>query len=1278
MRDIKKIWDIWRSGIYLGDTRPSTRVTVEPSFFLTPTGPVVGQWERGPARWFQRTDITKQIETEIPGVLNVTINRSTEPDAGTCDFSIRNTVMPTLADPEVVAGQFGLPGYYTPDRGESQEAAARWGHATNPWHGILVPNALIRTYQGFGGQDKTVRDAVADGDIVLNGIWLVDDVTTNTDGTISVKCRDMAKLLIDQQLVPPLVPQELYPLTYQRYRVEDYPIPADPPPGVDVACPNTYYPLGPDFHASSDVAYGAWNAADTGHPPTDAYDISFEPGPAVPGAFAHQRTFWLSEPQASPSGSVWLEMDIDNGGLPINEIYVHPWRGWMEGKGFFRVMVSVMEWGNWAVEFPGFGADPGITPQGLPYVTTLTAGTEEPSSNRFPLPRDYAATRIRLTFTNLIWADGDAPLGGFRAGARKLMACYNPQRTMYPPLSFAAASLPGNDDNRTGYWQTRETGRIFAFGDARTYQPENGMAHVSRLIGMAVHPSGNGYWTIDVAGRILAYGAAHWYGDPVYNVTALAKWSDVAPTPSGNGYWALRSDGVVIAYGDAQHYGNGSHTNINPDGTPTGAQSLESHPTDQGYWILWQDGVVESFNLTNYGNADRNGFAPLEWTTALRRTRTGAGYWILSGLGIVQARGDAVHYGNAGADFSWDAANWYRPLCWELIPTPTGGGYMIQRLDGAIGGCGAYDYFGSIASGAGELRYDGNYKDYSDIIRDLLLWAGFYFYKDPQPQGELPEVYGNIETTGAYSTEDPLPNDMFDKRPVLDAIRDIKAIVGYVFFIDAEGGARFEAPNWWQMGNFLLDGTPFPYMPEVDERVNLTSHSVVRSDTAARSEIIVASEYPYSTVTGQPPPDGIIKTRITGSSAADLKGIISPVFVSTGQFLNQKEQQTMAELVDMQIWFQRRTANIQCVANPLIDVNDQVRIIERQTGDVYVHYVKAISFSHDLNSGQYTMTLTTHWLGGTPYGQLRLFYACAAQPSGEGYWQISAAGDVYAFGGADLYDRHEADTHLSWPIAMRSTPSGNGYWTLDQNGKILSYGDAVNYGDLLRQTKDAIDLAITPSGGGYWILLRNGEVHSFGDAVFEGQQVTGAPARSIDAHPSTMGYWVLYTDGTVVGFNVAHHGDADRLGFKPSEIVTRLRATPSGNGYWTVSSSGLVQAFGDAPDLGSGIVYPDGPQGLVWDLLVGPSGYGIQRAEGTFEMFDFTDQGLARTSSFELSWALVTADTYQAQGRPTQAHAVSAQLVEFLKKTGSPSANNAAANGFNSPSSAALDGSSVS
>lgn len=54
-----------------------------------------------------------------------------------------------------------------------------------------------------------------------------------------------------------------------------------------------------------------------------------------------------------------------------------------------------------------------------------------------------------------------------------------------------------------------------------------------------------------------------------------------------------------------------------------------------------------------------------------------------------------------------------------------------------------------------------------------------------------PEVYGNIESTGAYA-EEALPADMFDKRSILDAIEQIRQIVGYHAYVGEEGEFHFE------------------------------------------------------------------------------------------------------------------------------------------------------------------------------------------------------------------------------------------------------------------------------------------------------------------------------------------------------------------------------------------------------------------------------------------------------------------------------------------------------
>ena len=71
----------------------------------------------------------------------------------------------------------------------------------------------------------------------------------------------------------------------------------------------------------------------------------------------------------------------------------------------------------------------------------------------------------------------------------------------------------------------------------------------------------------------------------------------------------------------------------------------------------------------------------------------------------------------------------------------------------------------------------------------------------------------------------------------------------------------------------------------------------------------------------------------------------------------------MAELVAMHVMFSMRTGQVTCPANPLLDIDDQVRLWERVTGDTFIHYVRGISTHQDLVQGSYTMTLTTNWLG---------------------------------------------------------------------------------------------------------------------------------------------------------------------------------------------------------------------------------------------------------------------------------------------------------------------------
>jgi hypothetical protein len=178
-----------------------------------------------------------------------------------------------------------------------------------------------------------------------------------------------------------------------------------------------------------------------------------------------------------------------------------------------------------------------------------------------------------------------------------------------------------------------------------------------------------------------------------------------------------------------------------------------------------------------------------------------------------------------------------------------------------------------------------------------------------------------------------------------------------LFWIDDEGAARFESPNWWAIGNFYDDGTRTDFLPEVDERTVLTDYSVSFRDEDARSYLTISSEDVDNT-SGKP-----VVTNIVPATARLLRGMVKPAMWSNGAFTNPDEQRIMAELIALHVWFSMRTGSVTCLANPALQINDQVRIFERTTGETYVHYVRGVSTTHDLETGEYLMTLETHWLG---------------------------------------------------------------------------------------------------------------------------------------------------------------------------------------------------------------------------------------------------------------------------------------------------------------------------
>ena len=192
-----------------------------------------------------------------------------------------------------------------------------------------------------------------------------------------------------------------------------------------------------------------------------------------------------------------------------------------------------------------------------------------------------------------------------------------------------------------------------------------------------------------------------------------------------------------------------------------------------------------------------------------------------------------------------------------------------------------------------------------------------------------------------------------------------------------------------------------------------------------------------------------------------------------------------------------------------------------------------------------------------------------------GMLQLTGAGD----GGADALTplkryrvvpgpRGKINTHV---VAMARTSDGGGYYEVTAAGHVFAYGNATFHGSAYPSASPVVGVAAKPGGGGYWLVTANGVVRHFGSAGFHEDPYPTplvAPITGIAATPSGNGYWLVARDGGVFAYGDApFHGS---MGGKPLNApMVGIAATTSGNGYWLVGSDGGVFNYGDAPFHGS-------------------------------------------------------------------------------------------------------------
>jgi hypothetical protein len=71
---------------------------------------------------------------------------------------------------------------------------------------------------------------------------------------------------------------------------------------------------------------------------------------------------------------------------------------------------------------------------------------------------------------------------------------------------------------------------------------------------------------------------------------------------------------------------------------------------------------------------------------------------------------------------------------------------------------------------------------------------------------------------------------------------------------------------------------------------------------------------------------------------------------------------------------------------------------------------------------------------------------------------------------------------------MAAMPQGGGYWLVSAAGAVAAFGNAENFGSMsgVRLDRPIVAVVAGPGSGGYWLIASDGGVFSFGDAWFSG------------------------------------------------------------------------------------------------------------------------------------------------------------------------------------------------
>lgn len=411
MRDVPaSMTAAWRSGEYVGDRRPIVRATVShchmalSNYTLTSTykriaitnsnittvtasgsiDPMHGERIAQTYADFLWENAGQPAPMEIPNIKSLSWTRSISSDIAEMTLVIRNT-LPLGTGETSAPGEFEKPGALWPTHGASK-FSSRWRHTTNAWFGKLMPDNVIRTYEGYGTDGFTVPPE-GDSHLVLTGVWLIDKVESSAiTGDMTITGRDMGRLLLEQRVFAPVIPTQFMPLTWRSW---DQKV----------------------LIGSTTVNKGRLKTTPT-HSSVEPWGLSSVGGHTLGDAFdGDGSTFWLSIGNDRPSRRYafeWIECHVTG---DVSEVRFTP------KKHGYKAYISLKVGGVWIGDdtIPYHSDGVGINNADIKYHTSTLVSDEREQRVSFKTVKNV--TDVRITFGNLQYFPSPEPYH-YRAGIR--------------------------------------------------------------------------------------------------------------------------------------------------------------------------------------------------------------------------------------------------------------------------------------------------------------------------------------------------------------------------------------------------------------------------------------------------------------------------------------------------------------------------------------------------------------------------------------------------------------------------------------------------------------------------------------------------------------------------------------------------------------------------------------------------------------------------------------------------------------------------------------------